>query len=275
MADAYSEMRDRALRRTASEIRRSLNLPSPPPSPTLDENVRPADLGIPAIYLDSNGDILPAWRRTPIEVLKTAPPFRSWGPHRPEDAAGPARTVTAIRSTRNASNSASTSALAAAPAPAPQIARAPRILQPAPQPVEAVPPPPPPPPFEGYRVPRLHPLTERSLYNDAARPPILASPKPHHVCGICLSVKSHPVSYPCGHGHCYVCIRLWLEKAWTCPQCTQQMYMPPFRHYGEEDSITFDYPFWVDDSRVSYSFDGLDFPAAPPRRIVLDLTDAP
>jgi hypothetical protein len=46
----------------------------------------------------------------------------------------------------------------------------------------------------GYRIPRREPLTEAVLYNDAARPPVLATPKPHHVCSICCDVKSHPVS---------------------------------------------------------------------------------
>ncbi|KAF8145912.1 hypothetical protein K438DRAFT_1991382 [Mycena galopus ATCC 62051] len=105
-------------------------------------------------------------------------------------------------------------------------------------------------------------LCEADLYNDDARPPVLATPKPHHVCGICFSVKSHPVSYLCGHSHCYVCIRIWLGRRKTCPECTQVMHIAPFRHYGEELGIAFDYPFWVDDSRVLYSFEGLVFPRA-------------
>ncbi|KAJ7704267.1 hypothetical protein B0H14DRAFT_3526694 [Mycena olivaceomarginata] len=121
------------------------------------------------------------------------------------------------------------------------------------------------------------PLTEAALYNDNARPPVLAVPKPHHVCSICWAAKSHPVSYLCGHSHCYVCIRLWLEKQWTCPDCSHEMSIAPFRHYGEENSIEYDYPFWKDNSRVSYSFHGLIFPPAPAPGpiILLDIEDSP
>ncbi|KAF8135295.1 hypothetical protein K438DRAFT_1786922 [Mycena galopus ATCC 62051] len=66
--------------------------------------------------------------------------------------------------------------------------------------------------------------------------------------------------YLCGHSHCFVCIRIWLEREWKCPECAQVMHIPPFRHYGEENSIAHDYPFWTDDSRVSYSFRDLIFP---------------
>jgi hypothetical protein len=56
----------------------------------------------------------------------------------------------------------------------------------------------PPPPVAtsalGYRVARCIPLTQAALYNDEARPPVLATPKPHHVCTICWDIKSHPVS---------------------------------------------------------------------------------
>jgi hypothetical protein len=46
----------------------------------------------------------------------------------------------------------------------------------------------------GYRVPHSEPLTAEALYIDDARPPVIATPKPHHVCGICFGIKSHPVS---------------------------------------------------------------------------------
>jgi hypothetical protein len=55
-------------------------------------------------------------------------------------------------------------------------------------------PPPAPVACAGYRVSRRHPLTEAALYNDDARPLVLAVPKPHHVCSICWATKSHPVS---------------------------------------------------------------------------------
>ncbi|KAJ7605673.1 hypothetical protein DFH06DRAFT_1348526 [Mycena polygramma] len=94
----------------------------------------------------------------------------------------------------------------------------------------APPPPPPPPPrvpppanrpdatqvlaapgLRGWRRTREAPLTRGELWLDEERPPVLAVPKPHHVCSLCLDVKSHPVSYLCGHSNCYVCIRLRLE----------------------------------------------------------------
>ncbi|KAJ7504114.1 hypothetical protein B0H11DRAFT_1905412 [Mycena galericulata] len=122
-------------------------------------------------------------------------------------------------------------------------------------------------------VSRGEPLTAAALYDDAERPPVLAVPKPHHVCGMCRDIKSHPVSYRCGHSHCFVCIRVWLETHWTCPDCRAVMYDPPFRHYGEEKSIAWDYPWWKDTSRVSYSFQGLTFPRAP--LAVLEIDDSP
>ncbi|KAJ7511018.1 hypothetical protein B0H11DRAFT_2215766 [Mycena galericulata] len=115
----------------------------------------------------------------------------------------------------------------------------------------------------GHRVSRAKPLTRADLYLSDARPPRLKDPKPHHICRICRTVKSHPVSYQCGHSHCYVCIRMWLEKHWTCPECVVTMTARPFRHEGEEESLDADYPCWDDRSRVSYSWDGLTFPTYP------------
>ncbi|KAJ7483686.1 hypothetical protein B0H11DRAFT_1914569 [Mycena galericulata] len=106
----------------------------------------------------------------------------------------------------------------------------------------------------GTRAVRDHPLTEQDLYLDAARPELLEARQPHHKCGICFAVKSHPVSYKCGHSHCYACIRIWLEKRWTCPDCVTVMTCAPFRHFGEENGLAADYPGRQDQSRVSYSF---------------------
>jgi hypothetical protein len=53
------------------------------------------------------------------------------------------------------------------------------------------------------------------------------------------------------------------------------MFMAPFRHYGEEKSIECDHPFWVDDSRVSYTFSGLVFPPSPSAVILLDIESSP
>ncbi|KAJ6461942.1 hypothetical protein C8R47DRAFT_1225741 [Mycena vitilis] len=116
---------------------------------------------------------------------------------------------------------------------------------------------------------RETPLVREDLWLDEERPPVLATPKPHHVCRICFDVKSHPVSYACGHSHCYVCIRMRLETEWSCPQCDAVMYMAPYRHEGEEAGIKWDYPWWRDESRVSYSWEGLFFPINPRTRVLV------
>ncbi|KAJ7440833.1 hypothetical protein B0H11DRAFT_2252652 [Mycena galericulata] len=117
----------------------------------------------------------------------------------------------------------------------------------------------------GQRAEREEALTEADLYLGDARPPP-GEPKPYHRCTICTGVKSHPVSFMCGHSNCYVCIRLWLELKWTCPECVAIIKSAPFRHYGEEASIANDYPEWDDQSKVAYNWDGLVFPR--PRRVI-------
>ncbi|KAJ7173282.1 hypothetical protein C8R46DRAFT_1031642 [Mycena filopes] len=82
------------------------------------------------------------------------------------------------------------------------------------------------------------------------------------------AVKDHH-RYMCGHSHCYVCIRLWLERDFTCPTCKARMYHAPFRHWGEEQALADDYPLWTDRSEVNYSFAGLLFPRQAPVPIVL------
>ncbi|KAJ7720206.1 hypothetical protein DFH07DRAFT_972675 [Mycena maculata] len=123
----------------------------------------------------------------------------------------------------------------------------------------------------GSRTERHLRLTTEDLYLDAAHPLLLAEPRDHHVCSICWAVKSHPVSYKCGHSHCYVCIRVALEQKWECPDCAQVMYEAPFRHYGEEQSIRGDYPQWIDESRVQGDWEGLIFP----RRRLIVVEDSP
>ncbi|KAJ7650547.1 hypothetical protein FB45DRAFT_1017945 [Roridomyces roridus] len=93
----------------------------------------------------------------------------------------------------------------------------------------------------------------KSYWLTLDRPSELPELKDHHRCDICLGPKSHPVSYTCGHSHCYVCIRAWLEKRGDCPLCRQAIQHQPFRHYGEEDSMRNDYPGWDDRSSVDYS----------------------
>ncbi|KAJ7887720.1 hypothetical protein B0H13DRAFT_2342315 [Mycena leptocephala] len=112
----------------------------------------------------------------------------------------------------------------------------------------------------GFRAPRDGPLMEASLYLTAARPPADSSPLPHHECGICLNIKSHPVSNPCGHTHCYVCIRKCLETGWACPFCRAVITAEPTRNRDSEQAIAFDHPEWHDPSAVTYGWEGLRFP---------------
>ncbi|KAJ6523684.1 hypothetical protein DFH09DRAFT_1096563 [Mycena vulgaris] len=119
---------------------------------------------------------------------------------------------------------------------------------------------------KGSRKKRDLPLTHEDLWLNGIGPPEDAAPTTicsHHQCPICLDVKSHPVSYQCGHSHCYVCIRLWLEQHWTCPVCVTTMTGAPFRNYVEEAGLEADFPNRMDTSIVAYSWDGLVFPRLP------------
>ncbi|KAJ7506692.1 hypothetical protein B0H11DRAFT_2219375 [Mycena galericulata] len=112
----------------------------------------------------------------------------------------------------------------------------------------------------GWREPRDEELTRTDLLVNGVAPTPRETNRSHQRCGICLHVKSHPVSYTCGHSHCYVCIRLWLEQRWVCPTCVTVMNIPPHRNYEEEAGIALDFPDWVDESVVEYSWEGLRFP---------------
>ncbi|KAK6997516.1 hypothetical protein R3P38DRAFT_3219610 [Favolaschia claudopus] len=103
-------------------------------------------------------------------------------------------------------------------------------------------------------------LSEEMLWSTAGRPRDYEVLQDHHQCTICRSVKAHPVSYECGHSHCYVCIRLWLERSWQCPDCRTTMHRRPFRHWGEEAALTAAYAGWGQTSAVEYSWEGLTFP---------------
>ncbi|KAJ7797609.1 hypothetical protein B0H14DRAFT_2618833, partial [Mycena olivaceomarginata] len=81
----------------------------------------------------------------------------------------------------------------------------------------------------GWRSDRITPLMHEDLWQGGHGPPVQFPARAHHKCSICQHVKSHPVSYLCGHSHCYVCIRLWLERSWSCPECITTMFQPPFR----------------------------------------------
>ncbi|KAJ7604354.1 hypothetical protein DFH06DRAFT_1349491 [Mycena polygramma] len=112
----------------------------------------------------------------------------------------------------------------------------------------------------GFRLRRNPPLTIKDLYLTASRPPADSHPRPHHECSICYNIKSHPVWYRCGHSHCYVCVRRWLETSWLCPYCKELMQEAPMRNWDGENAIAFDHPEWHDPSDVDYDFDGLRFP---------------
>ncbi|KAJ7429223.1 hypothetical protein B0H11DRAFT_2266548 [Mycena galericulata] len=94
---------------------------------------------------------------------------------------------------------------------------------------------------DGYRVPRNVPLEDRHLYLDA-------------------NIKSHPVNYPCGHGHCYVCARKWLERSFDCPICRARITHAPVRNFDTEAAIAYDHPEWIDRSLINFSWGGLIFP---------------
>ncbi|KAJ7715974.1 hypothetical protein B0H16DRAFT_1741595 [Mycena metata] len=113
--------------------------------------------------------------------------------------------------------------------------------------------------FQGRRVVREAPLDHDDLYIGQARPPQLDPAYEEQTCVICMGLKSHPVSYICGHGHCYVCIRLWLEHDWGCPECRITMTVPPFRVFTEDKIIARMHGAW-DLSTVDYSWEGLEFP---------------
>ncbi|KAJ7017502.1 hypothetical protein C8F04DRAFT_1279282 [Mycena alexandri] len=117
----------------------------------------------------------------------------------------------------------------------------------------------------GSRDVRDIPLTEDTLYMGPERPAPLQTDRAHQTCSLCLQVKSHPVSYLCGHSHCYVCIRLHLETEWRCPirDCRTLMRRAPYRHHPEEEGIALDFPDRDDRSTVTYNWDGLTFPRPP------------
>ncbi|KAJ7175544.1 hypothetical protein C8R46DRAFT_1214015 [Mycena filopes] len=112
----------------------------------------------------------------------------------------------------------------------------------------------------GSRADRDAALTEAELWLDDRRPPSLDNPQAHHVCAVCKSLKSHPVTIGCGHSYCYVCLRLWIEKSWSCPHCNAFITKEPFRHWSEEESIRASHPEWDDQSGVPFTWDGLVFP---------------
>ncbi|KAJ7779471.1 hypothetical protein DFH07DRAFT_765756 [Mycena maculata] len=112
-------------------------------------------------------------------------------------------------------------------------------------------------PRRAFRVP---PKRREDLWLGGWGPPAVDNVVDDHTCNICMCLKSHPVSYMCGHGHCYACIRLWLEYDRRCPECRTPMACKPFRVFAEEKSIARAHGNW-DTSRVDYNWDGLVFPS--------------
>ncbi|KAJ7707995.1 hypothetical protein B0H16DRAFT_1481456 [Mycena metata] len=114
-------------------------------------------------------------------------------------------------------------------------------------------------PRPGMRVPRVKPLTDTNLYLMDSRPPDFKTGHAHLQCSICLNVKSHAVTNNCGHSHCYVCIRKCLEFSWQCPSCRNYLVTAPILNFDVGAAIAFDHPTWVDESVVSYTWEGLIF----------------
>ncbi|KAJ7019031.1 hypothetical protein C8F04DRAFT_1276737 [Mycena alexandri] len=117
----------------------------------------------------------------------------------------------------------------------------------------------------GYREPRTTALSRADLYEEGRLPGPLEPTRASQRCSLCLAVKSHPVSYPCGHSHCYACIRLWLEQDWRCPvsACRTMISSEPYRHFAEEQALAEVFPNWVNATAVPYTWDGLTFPKVP------------
>ncbi|KAJ7148132.1 hypothetical protein C8R43DRAFT_1129275 [Mycena crocata] len=98
----------------------------------------------------------------------------------------------------------------------------------------------------GFREPRDVALTVEDLWVGPSGPPFISGVAADDTCLICLQLMSHPVFSACGHGHCYTCIRVWLEE---------QVYVVEkmlARLYGQWDT-----------SRVDIEWSGLTFPVLP------------
>ncbi|KAJ7770052.1 hypothetical protein B0H16DRAFT_1715678 [Mycena metata] len=117
----------------------------------------------------------------------------------------------------------------------------------------------------GHREQRLTALIREDLYFEGRLPVHQSTSRRSQRCSLCLSAKSHPVSYLCGHSHCYACIRLHLERSWECPTagCSTVMQRAPHRHYPDEEALAEDFPLWVTQTAVFYTWDGLTFPKLP------------
>ncbi|KAJ7120673.1 hypothetical protein C8R43DRAFT_1136624 [Mycena crocata] len=112
----------------------------------------------------------------------------------------------------------------------------------------------------GERGTRDTPLCVEDLWlGTRAGPPEVAGADKDDKCTICLQLISHPVFSTCGHGHCYSCIRVWLEEHWNCPDCRAVITRAPFKVYIVEHYLLKTYGDW-DSSVVDYDWTGLSFP---------------
>ncbi|KAJ6517476.1 hypothetical protein C8R47DRAFT_1205698 [Mycena vitilis] len=114
----------------------------------------------------------------------------------------------------------------------------------------------------GSREERDESLTVEDLWRPGSGPPLMGSVAEQDTCAICLQLKSHPVFYKCGHGHCYTCVRIWLEEQWECPECRAIVTEEPFRVYAVEEFLCRLYGDW-DTSDITYDWSGLTFPVVP------------
>ncbi|KAF7372486.1 E3 ubiquitin-protein ligase TRIM39-like [Mycena venus] len=114
---------------------------------------------------------------------------------------------------------------------------------------------------KGKREAHAVPLTEEELYLNNKRPTVFMFPMVQYVCSLCHNLLSHPVSYPCKHSNCYVCIRVSLETSWECPLCEKTLTKRPIRDKDVEREIATHYGDW-DGSSISYDWAGLSFPWA-------------
>ncbi|KAJ7643143.1 hypothetical protein DFH06DRAFT_1333926 [Mycena polygramma] len=111
----------------------------------------------------------------------------------------------------------------------------------------------------GIRDQRDEALTVEDLWKPGSGPPHIDAVATEDNCTICLQLKSHPVFYTCGHGHCYTCVRIWLEEHWECPQCKATITQEPFRIEAVESFVRRIYGDW-DTSTIAYDWSGLTFP---------------
>ncbi|KAF7364443.1 hypothetical protein MSAN_01105400 [Mycena sanguinolenta] len=112
----------------------------------------------------------------------------------------------------------------------------------------------------GKRAQRERPLSVEDLYLTEARPQFLDHPLLLHTCSLCLNAKSHPVKLQCGHSACYVCVSMELEINWVCNRCGQKITKAPKVCDEEAREIDCANPGW-DASKVTYSWEGLNFPS--------------